>query len=172
MIRKRRRSAETDYTKRVKQLKGGMPRLVVRRSNRAIIMQIIEYSENGDKILASVTSRELRKLGWEPRSNLPTAYLTGLLLAKKWSKSDVALDIGLYKPVKGSIIFAAAKGAQDGGVKVRGEIEIDEARLSGAHIENYAKEHKEKFSDYAKANFDAASMKSRFEAMKSSIMAK
>ena len=63
-------------------------------------------------------------MGWEPRCNIPTAYLTGLLLAKKW-KGEATLDIGLYKPVKGSVVFAAAKGAQDGGLKLGANIEID-----------------------------------------------
>jgi ribosomal protein L18 len=34
MVRRRRRTAETDYLKRVKELKGGVARLVVRKSNR------------------------------------------------------------------------------------------------------------------------------------------
>ncbi len=96
-----------------------MPRLVVRKSNRAHHMQVIKYEENGDKVVASVNSRELKEMGWEPRCNIPTAYLTGLLLAKKWKGEGDSLDIGLYKPVKGSVVFAAAKGAQDGGLKLQ-----------------------------------------------------
>lgn len=171
-IRRRRLSAETDYKKRVKELKGGMPRLVIRKSNRGIIAQIIDYTEDGDKVIASANSNELRKMKWEPRCNIPTAYLTGLLLSKKWSKGNAVLDLGLYKPMKGSVIFAAAKGAQDGGLKVLGNIEMDAARISGAHIESYAKEKKERFTGYTKAGFDVSSMKAKFEEAKKGIIGK
>ena len=99
--------------------------------------------------MASATSKELKKMGWEPRCNIPTAYLTGLLLAKKW-KGEATLDIGLYKPVKGSVVFAAAKGAQDGGLKLGANIEIDAARLSGGHIENYSKTEPARFGGILK----------------------
>lgn len=169
MVRRRRRTAETDYLRRVKELKGGMPRLVVRKSNRGVIAQVILYEENGDKVAASVNSGELREMGWEPRCNIPTAYLTGLLLAKKW-KGQATLDIGLYKPVKSSVVFAAAKGAQDGGIKLGANIEIDQARLSGAHIEGYFKTEPARFGAYSKAGFDPAKIKEKFEEAKGRIM--
>ena len=136
MIRLRRKISVTNYKKRIAMLKSGLPRVVVRKSNRGISMQVIAYEPDGDKITASASSSELKAMGWEPRSNMPTAYLTGLLLAKKASSMkgmEMVLDIGIYRPVKGSVIFAAAKGAQDGGLKVAGEIEVDEKRISGAH---------------------------------------
>ena len=170
MVRRRRRSAETNYPKRIRELKGGSARLVVRKSNRGVLLQIIKYEENGDKVVALATSKELKKAaGWEPRCNIPTAYLTGLLLAKKW-KGEATLDIGLYKPVKGSVVFAAAKGAQDGGVKLGANIEIDAARLSGSHIENYSKSEPARFGAYSKAGFDPAKMKEKFEEAKGLIM--
>jgi large subunit ribosomal protein L18 len=170
MIRRRRASAETDYNKRIKELKGGIPRLVVRKSNRNVLAQIVEYKEDGDKIVASANSKELRGVKWEPRCNIPTAYLTGMLLSRKWAKGDVVLDLGLYKPIKGSVVFAAAKGAQDGGMKVRGEMAVNADRISGSHIESYAKGNKERFSGYSKAGFDVSSMKARFEEAKKGIM--
>jgi large subunit ribosomal protein L18 len=169
MVRRRRRTAETDYLKRVKELKGGVPRLVVRKSNRGIVAQVIVYEENGDRITASVNSRELREMGWEPRCNIPTAYLTGLLLAKKW-KGVATLDIGLYKPVKSSVVFAAAKGAQDGGLKLGANIEFDQNRLAGAHIESYSKVNPARFGAYSKAGFDPSRMKEKFEEAKGRIM--
>ena len=77
MVRRRRRTATTNYPKRIRELKGGMPRLVVRKSNRGVLLQVVNYEENGDKVVASATSKELKKMGWEPRCNIPTAYLTG-----------------------------------------------------------------------------------------------
>jgi len=175
-IRNRRRSATTNYRKRVAMLKGGMKRLVVRRSNKTVTMQIIEYEEKGDKIVASANSRELKGMGWEPRCNIPTAYLTGMLLAKKINdkKSDFVLDIGLYRPVKGSVIFAAAKGFKDNGANLRGDIEFDNARLSGTHIANYATNAKETdykthFSSYIKSGFDVKGITQKFESVKKDL---
>ena len=169
MVRRRRRTAETNYPKRIRELKGGVARLVVRKSNRGILLQVINYEDNGDKVVASATSKDLKKMGWEPRCNLPTAYLTGLLLAKKW-KGEATLDVGLYKPVKGSVVFAAAKGAQDGGLKLGPTIEIDPARLSGEHIEKYSKAVPARFGAYSKAGFDPSQMKVKFEEAKGRIM--
>jgi large subunit ribosomal protein L18 len=169
MVRRRRRTAETNYPKRIRELKGGIARLVVRKSNRGVLLQVVNYEDNGDKVVASVTSGDLRKVGWEPRCNIPTAYLTGLLLAKKW-KGEATLDIGLYKPVKGSVVFAAAKGAQDGGLKLGTPIEMDSARLSGEHIEKYAKTVPARFGAYSKAGFDPAQIKAKFEEAKGRIM--
>ncbi|MGC8669798.1 MAG: 50S ribosomal protein L18 [Candidatus Micrarchaeia archaeon] len=142
MIRKRRRLSLTNYKKRIALLKSGLPRLVIRKSNRSVVLQIAEYDQKGDKILASANSHMLEKYDWEPRANRPTAYLTGLLLAKKCKDlklGDVILDLGLYKPIKNSLIFAAAKGAQDGGIKLKGSIEVDEKLINGEYIEKYAK---------------------------------
>jgi large subunit ribosomal protein L18 len=180
LIRVRRRKALTDYSKRIALLKSGSPRAVVRRSNRAISMQVIAYELDGDKVLKSVNSRELKAFGWEPRCNMPTAYLTGLLLAKKAAElkgKRLVLDTGIYRPVKGAVIFAAAKGSIDGGLDIAANIEIDAKRLSGAHIAGYAankealsKSTKHQFAAYAKAGFDAAKMSERFEEVKKKII--
>jgi large subunit ribosomal protein L18 len=179
MIRHRRRSATTNYKKRIAALKGGMRRVVVRKSNKAITMQIVDYEREGDKVIMSVHSSELKASGWEPRCNIPTAYLTGMLLAKKANdkKSEFILDIGLYRPVKGSVIFAAAKGFQDNGAKLRGTIDFDSARLSGSHIATYAgkakdDEYKARFSGYVKSGFDVKSMDKKFESIKKELMNK
>lgn len=135
-IRKRRRLAVTNYKKRIAMLKGNLPRVVIRRSNRSILMQVVRYQEAGDKIEMSVNSKDLSKLEWAPKCNTPTAYLTGLMLAKKAKtmKDEFVLDIGLFKPIKSSVLFAAAKGAIDGGMKIKSTIEFDEKRISGSHI--------------------------------------
>ncbi|MCL4403358.1 MAG: 50S ribosomal protein L18 [Candidatus Marsarchaeota archaeon] len=138
--RARRKSAQTDYRKRVALLKGRMPRVVVRKSNREITMQVVEFMPDGDKVVASVSSKALRAFGWEPRCNIPTAYLTGLLLSSHVKNKDekYVLDIGLYRPIRNSVIFAAAKGAIDAGMGISSGMEFDESRLEGKHIEAYA----------------------------------
>lgn len=179
MIRHRRRTSTTNYKKRIALLKGALKRVVVRKSNRAITMQIVEYEKDGDRIVTSVNSCELKSVGWEPRCNIPTAYLTGMLLAKKIKDkgSDFILDIGLYRPVKGSVIFAAARGFKDGGANLHGSIEFDDARLSGAHIAKYAsaideQTYKSRFSSYVKSGFDLKNVNKKFESVKKELTSK
>jgi large subunit ribosomal protein L18 len=181
MIKKRRRTAVTDYRKRIALLMGGMPRVVIRKSNRNITMQIVGFEPSGDRILAGVNSNELRKYDWAPRSNTPTAYLTGLALAQKAKKlnlGEAVVDIGIYKPGKASVIFAAAKGAADGGLKIRNSIQFDEKRLMGAHISEYAKliksdnqKYTKQFSGYREGGFNVEDIGSLFENAKKKILA-
>jgi len=174
-IRKRRASALTNYRKRIAMLKGGLPRLVARKTNRGIIVQIINYERYGDRVVASVNSKELKAIGWAPRGNIPTAYLSGMLLAKKAKGlliSKLILDIGLARPSKFNVLFAAAKGCSDNGISVVNNIEFDEARLSGKHIANYAKvisKETPQFSKYYKENFDPKQMDALFEQAKGKI---
>ncbi len=180
MIRKRRKTALTDYSKRVSLLMGGSTRMVIRRSNRNIMLQLVAFEPAGDKVLISVNSKELSKHGWAPRSNIPTAYLTGLLLAKRAKKLDIKetiVDIGLYKPQKSSVMFAAAKGAADGGLNVLNSIEFDEKRLHGEHISEYAKlikgnsqKDNKQFSGYSSDKFDVEKIAEHFESTKKKIM--
>jgi large subunit ribosomal protein L18 len=181
MIKKRRRLALTDYRKRVALLLGNMPRVVIRKSNRGITMQIVAFEPKGDKVITGVSSKELAKYGWSPRSNTPTAYLTGLALAQK-AKShkfeSLVIDIGLYKPGKASVIFAAARGAADGGLKILNNITFDEKRIKGAHISNYARlikpdnnKYKKQFSAYEEAKLNPEMLEQLFEATKKKIMA-
>ncbi len=175
MIRRRRAKGVTDYKKRLTLLKGGLPRVVIRKSNRGIRMQVTEYEVNGDKVLTTVNSSELSKFGWIPKRNTPTAYLTGVLLAKKaksLDKKEFVLDIGLYRPTKASILFAAAKGAMDSGMGIRGNIDFDDKRIHGHHISDYSKKlggSGVAFSSYRKANFDVGSMEALVDKVKEAI---
>ncbi len=171
--RARRKSAQTDYRKRVALLKGRLPRVVVRRSNRGISMQVVEFMPDGDKVVASVNSNALRAFGWEPRCNIPTAYLTGMLLSKRIKDADekYVLDIGLYRPIRNSVIFAAAKGAIDAGVGISSGIEFDESRLEGKHIEAYASSaHSEKQFSALKKKTDPSKLTVLFGETKKKIL--
>ncbi len=174
-IKRRRSQSLTDYRKRIALLSGGRPRVVVRKSNRSILVQIVDFHPAGDKVLTGTTSGILRKFGWEPRGNIPTAYLTGLAAArmaqaKNLKLNALVLDIGLSKPQKSSVVFAAAKGAVDGGLKIASSIEFDANRLNGAHIANYAKAQKGKFTAYTEKKFDPERMVENFEAAKKKIL--
>ncbi len=139
---KRRRLEKTDYHKRLKLLSSGKPRLVIRKSLNYITAQIMGFDKKGDKSLAGITSKELKKIGWGfACDNLPAAYLTGLLIGKKAMKkkiNEVILDSGLYSSTKGNRIYATAKGAIDAGLKlpISEDILPSEDRIKGKHISN------------------------------------
>ncbi len=137
---RRRREGKTDYRKRLAYLKSGKPRAVVRKSLRYITVQIVEYHEDGDRILVGVNSRKLKDYGWNGSfKNTPAAYLTGYLAGKMALKKGIEeaiLDIGLQRPVKGSRVFAALKGMLDAGLSIpHGDgIFPSEERIKGLHI--------------------------------------
>ncbi len=136
---RRKRSQETDYRDRLDLLKSGKPRLVIRPSNKHIVVQVIGYKPNGDMVLASAKSSDLVGFGWKyAKSNIPAAYLTGLLCGKRATDAkvkDAVMDIGLCRSVKGSRIYAALKGVVDSGLEVAHDEKIfpDESRISGQH---------------------------------------
>ena len=139
---RRRREGKTDYRKRLALLKSGETRIVVRRSLKQIRVQFIDYSEKGDKIVASAMGSDLKsQYQWNhATSNTSAAYLTGLLAGKRAKEAGITqgvLDIGRQVPVKGSKIFAALKGVLDAGVQcyVSEEELPDEKRINGEHID-------------------------------------
>lgn len=141
---KRRREGKTGYKRRFKLVKSRKPRLVVRKSLNYIRAQIITYAPNGDVVIANAGSNELEKYGWTlGKKNVPAAYLVGLLIARKAKEKGIKesiLDAGVVKPSKGSSIYACAKGAIDAGLNINIEKDIvQEERLHGKHIEEYAK---------------------------------
>ena len=93
--------------------------------------------------------------------------------AKDKNVGEAVLDIGVYKPVKYNVIFAAAKGCKDNGLKLKENIEFDEDRLNGKHISEYAKKDKEnkvQFSGYAKTKFDVSKLDEIFDSVKKKII--
>ncbi len=152
---KRRLKGQTDYKTRLKLLLSKKPRLVVRKSLKHMKAQVIEFNPKGDRVIISATSQELKKLGWEgSTSNVPSAYLVGLLIGKKALKKkvkSVVLDSGLQSNVKGSRIYAVLKGALDAGLDVPHSPDVlpPDERIKGMHIVNYGqnlkRENKKKF---------------------------
>jgi len=140
---RRRRDGATNYKKRLALLKSRKPRLVIRKTNKYIICQVLQYDPKGDKVVASANSKELVKLGWKgATANLPASYLTGLLIAKKAKVKEAVADLGLYDSTKGSKIYAALKGAIDGGLNVSaGEENFpSEDRIAGKHLKTPLKD--------------------------------
>jgi large subunit ribosomal protein L18 len=153
---RRKREGRTNYKKRLELLKGKTERLVIRRTNTQVIMQIVQYAEDGDKVLITTQSNELLKKGWKHScKNTPAAYLTGMLIAKKAKAKGIEtaiVDLGLQTPLKGSKLFAAVKGAMDNGLKINANAEIFPAdnRIKGEHISKYLDAHKNLTSDFEK----------------------
>jgi len=142
---RRRREGKTDYHRRKKLLLSGLPRLVARKTNKHVIAQMIEASVEGDKVIASAHSSELRKkYGWlGSLKSLPAAYLTGLLCGYRALEKGIKkaiLDIGLQASSRGGRVFAVLKGCLDAGVEIPHGEEIlpDEDRIKGQHISDYA----------------------------------
>jgi large subunit ribosomal protein L18 len=177
---RRKEQGRTNYKKRLSLLKSKQSRLVVRKSNKHILAQLIEYGGSGDKILITVHSRELKKYGWNYGcSNLSAAYLTGLLIGVKKKGKKAVLDIGLQSPIAGSRLFAALKGAVDGGLKITFSEKVfpNEDRISGKHISTYANllknkdKYKKVFSGYLKSKKEPEKIHEVFLKTKEKILA-
>ena len=139
---RRRREGLTDYRKRLKLLRSGKVRMVVRKSIKNTQIQFVGYKEDGDNILASANSNELiSKYNWKfSTSTTPAAYLTGILAGKRAKDKGVAdcvVDIGRHPPVTGSKIFATIKGVIDAGVECAHNEEKlpSEDRITGTHLD-------------------------------------
>jgi len=137
---RRKREGRTNYRKRLTLLISGTHRIVIRKTNKNMIVQVVDYDEKGDKVIVTASSNELKKQGWtHATGNLPAAYLAGVLAARKSLKKGVKVaivDLGLQNASKGSRLFAAVKGAIDGGLEVKCSEEAfpKEERLKGTHI--------------------------------------
>lgn len=139
---RRRREGKTDYRTRLALLKSGETRVVVRTTNRNVIVQFVSYDETGDKIVATAEARELGELGYKAAgNNTPSAYLTGRLAATRAKEKGVengVLDIGRAQPHQGGVLFGALKGVIDGGVEVPANESVlpSEERWRGEHLGN------------------------------------
>ena len=137
---RRRREGKTNYKKRLKLLYSKKPRLVFRKSLKYIYAQVIRYEPAGDKTVVGLSSKVLKKFGWNYAcDNTPAAYLTGLLIGKKAIEKgikEVVLDIGLYHSTKGGRAYALAKGAIEAGLSLPVDERMfpSEERIKGKHI--------------------------------------
>ncbi|MFH0832052.1 MAG: 50S ribosomal protein L18 [archaeon] len=143
---RRRRERKTDYKARLSLLRSFMPRVIIRKTNRYIIAQLVESKEAQDFVLCTANSKELLQHGWQDKNSgslksLPAAYLTGILLAAKISGKKInvkkaIVDMGISKSTKGSRLFACVKGLVDAGMNVPCSKEImpDESRINGRHM--------------------------------------
>jgi len=199
-------------------------RLVIRVSNKDVIAQIIYAKIVGDFVVTSAYGHELTRYGMPvSHTSYAGAYATGLLLARRLLKkfnmdskyagnSNVGedyhvaeiedgpgpfralLDVGLRRTTSGAIIFAAMKGASDGGLEIphsedrfvgydkeTKKLNADTLRkyIFGGHITDYMKQVKEEdaekysklFSGYIKAGIKAEDVEGKWTAVHKAIRA-
>ncbi len=157
---RRKREGRTDYKKRLSLLKSRKPRLVVRKTNRNMNVQLIEYSKDGDLVIASANSKDLDKYKTKiNKSNIPAAYLTGYMCGRKAKSRKIKsaiVDTGLQTLTKSSRLYAAVKGAADSGLEIPASAEIfeNEERLEGNHIKSDKKTDILKDIDAVKKKID------------------
>ena len=173
-------------------------RLVVRFSNKDITCQVVYAKIEGDVVLAAAYSHELPQFGVTVGlTNYAAAYCTGLLLARRLlTKLDLAelypgqeevtgeeyqvmdsgdrgafkanLDVGLVRTTTGARVFAAMKGAVDGGINVphsssrlvgfdseSKELNADVLRkyIFGGHVADYMRVLEEEDEEKYKSHF-------------------
>ena len=146
--KRRRREGKTDYLSRLKLLKGKLPRLVLRKTNRYVLAQYVTSKEAQDKIELEVSSKKLLKYGWpkEAQGGLKSTtatYLTGILIGKKIlseKKKTPIIDFGMVRKLHKSKVFAFLKGVIDSGVKIKAEEKKEifpaEDRIEGKHLKH------------------------------------
>lgn len=177
---KRRKQKKTDYRSRLGMLKSGKPRIVIRKSENSIRVQVVNYEEAGDKTVSEVVTKSLSKYGWKYHGgNLSSAYLTGLLAglkAKKSGTNKAVVDIGLQNP-KNTVLYAAALGAKHAGIEIPLGFSPTKERITGQHISNYASKLKSEnidkfskiFSKYIKNNVDPEKITEVFDEVRKKI---
>ncbi len=142
---RRKREGRTDYNLRLKILAGRKPRVVVRRTLKHLILQVVDYTPTGDKVLVASHTHDLGQYGWKAGTgNIPAGYLAGLLLgvrAKKAGITSCVADIGMHPAVHGGVVFAALKGCVEAGISLPLDDKVvpDQKRLSGEHISHWGK---------------------------------
>lgn len=124
-IKRRRQSNQTDYKARIQLLATPRARIVVRRTNRYVLAQIVSSARAQDSVLVGVSSADLIAHGWPATlkgslKGIPASYLTGLLLARKAKGhvKEAILDIGMQRNTKGGRLYAVLAGMLAGGLIV------------------------------------------------------
>ena len=143
-LKRRRLENKTDYGKRISMLKGGIPRVVLRKTNKYIIAEYVTSRNAQDKVETGATSKELLLSGWPEEwsgslKSTPASYLTGLLFGKKILEKKLQtpiLDIGMTRNIHKNKVFAFLKGLKDSGLNVECEEKYypDENRIKGKHL--------------------------------------
>jgi large subunit ribosomal protein L18 len=137
---RRRREGKTNYHRRLKLIISRQPRMVVRKSNRYIRLQLITAEKEGDRTHVAASSSELPGYGYSGGlANAPAAYLTGLLFGRRAVEAgydEMILDKGLQRQVAAGTIYAALRGALECGLAIPHDVGVlpDDERTFGQII--------------------------------------
>jgi large subunit ribosomal protein L18 len=150
-VKRRRLECKTDYKLRFGLLKSPLPRIVVRRTNKYFIVQVVTSSEAQDTVTLGLTSKELLNYGWDAKfagslKSIPAGYLTGYLIAKKLGKGKYISDFGMAINKQAGRTSSVIAGLVDGGLDISvGEKFLPkEDVLSGIYAKDGVKEMIEK----------------------------
>lgn len=177
---------------------------MVRFTNTDVICQIVYAKLQGDFVLASAYAHELVNYGVKVGlTNFAAAYCTGLLCARRvlsslkldkteFNEEDgprsfkAFLDVGLCRTSTGAKVFAAMKGAVDGGLNVPHsekrfpgfdkekdalDGEVLRKHIFGGNVADYmrllqeqdSERYKKQFSGYIKAEITADKIESMYQ---------
>ncbi|MFP4118849.1 MAG: 50S ribosomal protein L18 [Candidatus Woesearchaeota archaeon] len=173
---RRKREGRTYYKKRLELLKSGKPRLVVRKTNAGMVLQVVDYHPDGDKVLSTFHSKNLDKYGWNfSKKSIPASYLAGLAMGVKAKEkvSEAILDLGLQSPAAGTRLYAALKGVIDAGLEVPCSDSVfpSDDRIRGEHIAQGAKVLESKATAYKKDGLKMEDLPATFDKVKEKILA-
>ncbi len=142
--KRRRREYKTDYRKRIKILKGGVPRIVFRKSNRYVIAQYVTSKQAQDKVEFGVSSRDLIKYDWPKETlgslkSIPASYLLGLLMGRNIIKKKLKtpiVDFGMLRTIHKNRIYSFLKGLIDSDIKIKCKEEFfpPEDKIKGKNL--------------------------------------
>ncbi len=152
--KRRRKENKTDYKNRLNLLKSGLKRIVIRRTNKYFLIQLVESREARDKVIVSTSSRELLKEGFNKKytgslKSIPAGYLTALLFSSKVDKNEnYIIDIGMARNIYGNRNSAVIKGLIDGNLKINVDKKIfpTDDRIKGSHLKDDIKKEFEKIN--------------------------
>ncbi|MDD4983497.1 MAG: 50S ribosomal protein L18 [Candidatus ainarchaeum sp.] len=149
---RRRTELRTNYEKRFGMLKSKIPRIVVRLTNKRVIMQYVLHNLKGDNVKLNVYSDVLSGIGLKTASYKSrfSGYLAGYYFGKKVValklKKEAILDLGMQKIHKGGKLFSVLKGMVDSGMAIAHEPEVlpDMKTLLAGKSETELKEYLKK----------------------------
>jgi large subunit ribosomal protein L18 len=147
-LKRRRLECKTDYKLRLGLLKSTFPRIVIRKTNKYFIVQIIKSEEAQDKVILGVTSKDLIDYGWNEKmggslKSISAGYLTGLLVANKIKDGEFIIDLGMAKNHSGGRLFSVIAGLVEGGLNIHANKEVfpSKERLMGEHLKPEVKKN-------------------------------
>ena len=148
VLYRRKREGRTDYKGRLSLLKSAKARVVVRKTLRSTMGQLVQYAPSGDIVVCTVTVKDLQKVGWTySGKNVSASYLLGLVLGKKALTKGIkeaVVDFGLQVTVNGGRLYAFVKGCVDAGLYIPCSEEVfpTEDCLKGKNLEAYVQSAK------------------------------